>query len=124
MLDKIGFNAAKFAVSSYVPILGGYVSDGFDLVTAALVLVKNAVGVTGVVVLLAVVLFPLLQLAAYILMLRLAAAVTEPMGDSRTSSVLAALADNARLLVTALVGVGFMFFIVLMLVIGSFNPGV
>ena len=124
VLDKIGFNAAKFAVSSYVPILGGYVSDGFDLVTASLVLVKNAVGVTGVVVLLAVVLFPLLQLAAYILMLRLAAAVTEPMGDSRTSSVLAALADNSRLLVTALVGVGFMFFIVLMLVIGSFNPGV
>ena len=124
VLDKIGFNAAKFAVSSYVPILGGYVSDGFDLVTASLVLVKNAVGVTGVVVLLAVVLFPLLQLAAYILMLRLAAAVTEPMGASRTSSVLAALADNSRLLVTALVGVGFMFFIVLMLVIGSFNPGV
>ena len=124
VLDKIGFNAAKFAVSSYVPILGGYVSDGFDLVTASLVLVKNAVGVTGVVVLLAVVLFPLLQLAAYILMLRLAAAVMEPMGDSRTSSVLAALADNSRLLVTALVGVGFMFFIVLMLVIGSFNPGV
>ena len=73
---------------------------------------------------LAVVLFPLTRLAAYILALRLTAAVTEPMGDSRTSSVLAALADNSSLLVTALVGVGFMFFILLMLVIGSFNPGV
>ena len=101
-----------------------YVSDGFDLVTASLVLVKNAVGVTGVAVLLAVVLFPLVRLASYILALRLAAAVTEPMGDKRTSEVLAALADNSTLLVTALVGVGFMFFVVLMLVIGSFNPGV
>ena len=122
--DRLSFNAAKFAVSSYVPILGGYVSDGFDLVTASLVLVKNAVGVTGVAVLLAVVLFPLVRLASYILALRLAAAVTEPMGDKRTSEVLAALADNSTLLVTALVGVGFMFFVVLMLVIGSFNPGV
>ena len=122
--DRLSFNAAKFAVSSYVPILGGYVSDGFDLLAASLVLVKNAVGLIGVAVLLAVVLFPLTRLAAYILALRLTAAVTEPMGDSRTSSVLAALADNSGLLVTALVGVGFMFFILLMLVIGSFNPGV
>ena len=124
VLDRLSFNAAKFAVSSYVPILGGYVSDGFDLLTASLVLVKNAVGLTGVVVLLAVVLFPLLQIAVYILSLRLTAALTEPMGDARTSSVLASLADSASLLVTALVGVGFMFFVVLMLVIGSFNPGV
>ena len=122
--DRLGFNAAKFAVSSYVPILGGYVSDGFDLITASLVLVKNAVGVTGVAVLLAVVLFPLLQIAAYILVLRLAAAVTEPIGDKRVSELLSSLADNAGLLVTALVGVGFMFFVVLMLVMGSFNPGV
>ena len=120
----MSFNAAKFAVSSYVPILGGYLSDGFDLLTASLVLVKNAVGVTGVAVLAAVVLFPLLQLAAFILGLRLTAAITEPIGDTRTSSVLGALADNTGLPVTALVGVGFMFFVILMLVIGSFNPGV
>ena len=56
--------------------------------------------------------------------LRLTAAITEPIGDTRTSSVLGALADNTGLLVTALVGVGFMFFVILMLVIGSFNPGV
>lgn len=124
VLDRLSFNAAKFAVSSYVPILGGYLSDGFDLLTASLVLVKNAVGVTGVAVLAAVVLFPLLQLAAFILGLRLTAAITEPIGDTRTSSVLGALADNTGLLVTALVGVGFMFFVILMLVIGSFNPGV
>lgn len=124
VLDKLSFNAAKFAVSSYVPILGGYLSDGFDLLTASMVLVKNAVGVTGVVVLVAVVLFPLLQLASFILGLRLTAAVVEPIGDTRTASVLGSLADNAGLLVTALVGVGFMFFVIIMLCIGSFNPGV
>lgn len=124
VLDKLSFNAAKFAVSSYVPILGGYLSDGFDLLTASMVLVKNALGVTGVVVLAAVVLFPLVQLASFILSLRLTAAIVEPIGDTRTSSVLGALADNTSLLVTALVGVGFMFFVIIMLVIGSFNPGV
>ena len=76
------------------------------------------------VVLAASVLFPLLRLAVFILGLRLTAAVTEPIGDERTSAALASLADNAGLLVSALVGVGFMFFVLLMLIIGSFNPGV
>ena len=124
VIDRLSFNAAKFAVSSYVPILGGYLSDGFDLLTASLVLVKNAVGATGVVVLLAVVLYPLLQVAVFTLGLRLTAAVTEPLGDKRVSGMTASLADSMSLLVTALAGVGFMFFVLLMLIIGSFNPGV
>lgn len=124
VIDRLSFNAAKFAMSSYVPILGGYLSDGFDLLSASMVLVKNAVGLTGVAVLIAVILFPLLQLIVFLLGLRLTAAITEPVGDSRTSAVLGSLADNMSLLITALVGVGFMFFILLMLVIGSCNLGV
>lgn len=124
VVDRLSFNAAKFAMSSYVPILGGYLSDGFDLLSASLVLVKNAVGLTGVAVVLCVVLFPLIQLVVFMLGLRLTAAITEPIGDERTSSVMGSLADNMSLLVTALTGVGFMFFILLMLIIGSCNMGV
>lgn len=124
VIDRLSFNAAKFAMSSYVPILGGYLSDGFDLLSASMVLVKNAVGLTGVAVLLAVVLFPLLQLVVFMLGLRLTAAIAEPVGDARTSSVLGSLADNMALLITALTGVGFMFFVLLMLIIGSCNLGV
>lgn len=124
VVDRLSFNAAKFAMSSYVPILGGYLSDGFDLLSASMVLVKNAVGLTGVAVVLCVVLFPLIQLVVFMLGLRLTAAITEPIGDERTSSVMGSLADNMSLLVTALTGVGFMFFILLMLIIGSCNMGV
>ena len=124
VIDRLGFNAAKFAVSSYVPVLGGYLSDGFDLLSASVVLVKNAVGLTGVIVLMAIILFPLLQLVIFMLGLRLTAAVVEPVGDTGTSSVLGALADNMSLLITALTGVGFMFFLLLMLIIGSCNLGV
>lgn len=124
VVDRLSFNAAKFAMSSYVPILGGYLSDGFDLLSASMVLVKNAVGLTGVAVVLCVVLFPLIQLAVFMLGLRLTAAITEPIGDERTPSVMGSLADNMSLLVTALTGVGFMFFILLMLIIGSCNMGV
>lgn len=122
--DKFGFNAAKFAVSSYVPILGGYLSDGFDLLTASLVLVKNAFGFIGGIVLLSVVSFPLIKLVTFILSLRLTAAIVEPIGDDRVAGMLHSLAGNTSLLATALIGAAFMFFVVIMLIIGSCNMGV
>lgn len=124
VVDKFGFNAAKFAVSSYVPILGGYLSDGFDLLTASIVLVKNAFGFTGALVLLGVVIFPLVKLVVFSLALRLTAAIVEPIGDDRVAGLLNSVADNMGLLVTALAGVAFMFFILIMLTIGSCNMGI
>ena len=121
VIDKVGYNAAKFALSSYVPILGGYLSDGFDLISASIVLVKNAFGYTAVIVLVGVVLFPILKIVIFTLSLRLASAIVEPIGDDRVSSVLTSVADNTSLLLSAIAGVGFMFFVLIMLIIGSFN---
>ena len=123
-VDKFGFNVAKFAVSSYVPILGGYLSDGLDLLSASVVLVKNALGYTGAIVLCAIVLFPLVKVVVFSLTIKLTAAICEPLGDTRTSNLLFSVSKNMNLLVTALAGVAFMFFLLLMLLISSGNMGV
>ena len=123
VVDKFGFNIAKFAVSSYVPILGGYLSDGFDLMTASLVLVKNAVGYTGAVLLCATVAFPLVKVVVFSLTTRLASAIAEPIGDQRVSTLLGDVAKNLNLLITALAGVAFLFFLLLMLLVSSCNMG-
>ena len=118
VMDRVGYNAAKFALSSYVPILGGYLSDGFDLISASLLIVKNAFGYTAVIVLGAVVVFPLLRIVAFIFSVRLCSAIAEPMGDERVSNMLSSVADNCGLLISALAGVSFMFFILIMLIVG------
>lgn len=123
VVDKFGFNIAKFAVSSYVPILGGYLSDGFDLITASLVLVKNAVGYTGAALLCATVAFPLVKVVVFSLTARLASAIAEPIGDQRVSSLLGDVAKNLNLLITAIAGVAFLFFLMLMMLISSCNMG-
>ena len=123
VVDKFGFNVAKFALSSYVPVLGGYLSDGFDLLSTSLVLVKNAVGYTGAVILVCIVLFPLVKVVIFTLALRLTSAIVEPIGDTRISGLLHTVAGNMNLLITALAGVAFLFYILLMLFIGSCNMG-
>lgn len=123
-VDKFGFNIAKFAVSSYVPVLGGYLSDGLDLLTASVVLVKNAFGYVGAIVLCATVLFPLVKIVIFSLTLKLASAVCEPLGDTRTSNLLYSVSKNMSLLITALAGVAFLFFLLVMLLISSCNMGI
>ena len=121
VIDRVGYSAAKFALSSYVPILGGYLADGFDLVSASMLIVKNAFGYTAVIVLGATVLFPLLRIVAFIFAIRLCSAITEPLGDDRVSNMLSSVADNCGLLVSALAGVSFMFYILIMLIVGVVN---
>ena len=123
VVDKFGFNVAKFALSSYVPVLGGYLSDGFDLLSTSLVLVKNAIGYTGAVILICIVLFQLVKVVIFTLTLRLTSAIVEPIGDTRMSGLLHTVAGNMNLLITALAGVAFLFYILLMLFIGSCNMG-
>lgn len=123
VIDRFGFNIAKFAVSSYVPILGGYLSDGFDLMSASLVLVKNAVGYTGAVLLCATVAFPLVKVVMFSLAAKLTGAIAEPIGDDRVSKLLYGVSKNLNLLITALAGVAFLFFLTLMLLISSCNMG-
>lgn len=122
--DGLAVNAAKFAVGSFVPIIGSYLSDGFDVAMAGCILIKNAVGVTGMIVLLSIVLAPAVKLLIFTLALKLAAAVSEPVGGGKISDLLNSLSKCTKLLLTAVLGVAFMLFAVIMLVITCCNLGV
>ncbi|MCL2756042.1 MAG: stage III sporulation protein AE [Firmicutes bacterium] len=119
--DGISIRAARFTISSYVPILGGYISQGFDLVLASSVLVKNAIGLAGLYLLMAVVLAPLLQIVVFSLGLKLAAAVTQPIADDRISNFLTSINKSFGMLATVLIGAAFMYFVTIGLVMITGN---
>ena len=119
--DGVSIRAAKLTISSYVPFLGGYISQGFDLVIASSVLVKNAVGVAGLYLLLGVVLLPVIQIVVFMLGLKLAAALTQPIADPRISNFLTSINKAFGMLVAVLIGVAFMYFITLGLIIMTAN---
>lgn len=108
--DGVMINAMKFGVKGYVPIIGSYVSDGFDVVMLGCVLVKNAVGVTGLLILLSVVIAPLAKLIAFDLILRFSAGIVEPLGVSGISNVLTKVSKCAGLLIAVIAGATFSFF--------------
>jgi len=119
--DGVSVRAAKFTMSSYVPFLGGYLSQGFDLIMASSILIKNAVGVAGLYLLLGVVLGPVFKIAILILGLKLAAAITQPLADERISNFLTSISKAFSMLIAVLIGAAFMYFVTIGLVIITGN---
>ena len=117
--DGISLRAAKYAISNSVPIVGGFLSGGFDLVLAGSALIKNSVGMIGIFVLVAGVLPSLVAVAGFSLGLRLTAAVCEPVGDERIAAFLTQLSESTGYLVACLLCIAFLYFLTVLLLICS-----
>ncbi len=119
--DSISIRATKMTMSGYVPIVGNYMSQGFDLIMASAVLIKNAVGLSGILLLLGLVLAPVIKIVVFSLALKLAAAITQPIGDNRISDFLTTMNKSFGMLVACLLGVVFMYLVILALLIMTGN---
>ncbi len=119
--DSVSIRATKMTMSGYVPIVGGYMSQGFDLIMASAVLIKNAIGLSGILLLLGIVLAPIIKIIVFSLALKLTAAITQPIGDARISDFLTTINKSFGMLVACLLGVVFMYLVILALLIMTGN---
>lgn len=119
--DSVSIRATKMTVSSAVPIIGGYISQGFDLLMASSVLIKNAIGFSGILLLLGLVLAPILKIIVFSLAIKLASACTQPIADSRISNFLTSINKSFSMLISCLIGATFMYFVTLGLFILTGN---
>lgn len=120
-IDGLSIKTAKFAIKSYIPIVGSYISDGFYIVLASSSLIKNAVGACGLLLLAGTILAPILQLIVFMLALKLMAGIIEPLGDGKIASFVNTLSKNMTMLISMIVAVSFMYVILTGLVMCSAN---
>lgn len=122
--DGVSIRTAKFALDKMVPIVGGMVSGTVDTVLGCAVLVKNAVGVTAILIAFGIVLVPLLRIVVGMLSFRLAAAVCEPIADPRIPKMLASIGDILTYLFAAAASLSIMFMITVGLIMGAGNAAI
>lgn len=119
--DNISVRTAKFALSKYVPVIGGYLSEGFNVILAGTVLIKNAVGMTAVIIMFVSVIPVLFKVIAVSLALKLAGALSEPFEGGKICSLLSSVSSAVNLLVAVIAGIVFLYFIFLILLIAGGN---
>ncbi|MCX4286902.1 MAG: hypothetical protein OSJ68_06395, partial [Clostridia bacterium] len=106
---------------SYIPILGGYLSDGFDIVIASTSLIKNAFGVVSLLTLVFTVAQPLMSVLCINLGLQAIAAFCEPIIDDRYIKILNGISKTLTFLAVLILAVAFMFCILTLVAICCAN---
>lgn len=86
LADGVTVRTLKYALNSSVPLVGGILSGGADVVVAAASLVRGALGLTTLVIVFGVVLMPVIKIAALTLALRVVNAVAQPFSSDRVYS--------------------------------------
>ncbi len=119
--DGVSIRTAKYAIRSYVPILGGYLSEGFDVIMASSVLIKNAIGASGLLLMFSSIISPIVKIVVFILVLKLAAAILEPLTDARISDFIYSVSKSLSMLIVMILGVAFMYLITVGLIMCTAN---
>ena len=108
LFDGIIFKATKYVVSNSVPIVGNFLSSGFDMLTSAGLLIKSSVGICGLLLLLFEILSPVILLSAFSLILKFVGAIVQPIGEKTLFSLLSDLSKDIEYFIAGLLTVAFM----------------
>ncbi len=119
--DGVTLRTAKYAIDNFVPIVGGMFADTVDTLVGCSLLVKNALGATGVILLVGYLALPLLRVLSTVLAFRLVAAVMEPIADSRVVRCIGDASGALVMLATTQLCIAAMFFLLIaqLLVVGN-----
>lgn len=120
-IDGVGLKVAKAAVGNFVPIVGGHIADALDTLLGASLLLKNGVGIFGLLAIILVIALPALRVLLIALCYRVAAAVLEPFGEGAFTKMLNDFAGALMVLFALVAATGLLFFMFLFIVVGTGN---
>lgn len=117
--DGISMRALKYTVNSSVPVVGGILRDGLDLILASGILVKNALGGLAIIIIFGTVLSPIIEIVSISLSLKLVNAVLEPLNDVRVVSFINSVCSAINFAIASVIIVSLMYIVIIILAICS-----
>ena len=101
--DAAALRATKLTISGVVPVVGGILSDASETVLVGAGLMKNSVGIYGLLTVIALWIEPFLQIGVQYLLLKLTGGVCSAFGPKETSGLVQAF-TGAMGFVLAMIG--------------------
>ncbi len=117
--DGLTLRAAKYATSTFIPILGGMFADTVELVMGASLILKNAVGVFGVIVIMSICAIPLIKLMSLVIIMKATGSLVQPMGDEKMAKCLDGMGNTLLLIFSCVLTTALMFFVAITMIVGA-----
>jgi len=78
--DGVAIRTAKFVTGNFIPVVGRMFTDATDTVISASIVLKNSIGIAGVILLLLITLFPVIKILVIAFIYKFSAAILQPLG--------------------------------------------
>ena len=122
-VDGITAKTTKAAVSSLIPVVGKILGDTVDSVLGCGVILKNAVGVVGVIVIIGICVIPIIKLGTLSIIYNLASGIIEPIADEKIVKLLEEMGGIFKLLFGIVCALSVLLIIGITLVVKISNSG-
>ncbi|MGF7185825.1 stage III sporulation protein AE [Desulfitispora alkaliphila] len=119
--DGVTIRTAKYVTGAFVPIVGKMLSDVLEAIIGTSLLLKNAVGIVGVLIIFGLTLIPVIKIIAVVIIYKIAAALIQPIDNSGVGDCLQAMAGSLLMAFAAVTAVGVMFFMAVTIIISAGN---
>ena len=96
--DAAAVKAAKLTISGIVPVVGGILSDASETVLVSAGVVKNSVGIYGMLAVMAVWIGPFIKIGAQYMLLKVTCAISETFSSERSCKLIGDFATALGLL--------------------------
>lgn len=122
-VDGITAKTTKAVVSTAIPVVGKILGDAVDTVLGCGIILKNAIGLVGVIIILGICIVPIIKLALLTVSYKLIAGITEPIADEKITGLLEQIGDIFKMFLAILSSISFMIIIGTTLVLKISNSG-
>lgn len=119
--DGVTLRTAKFVTGNFIPVIGRMFTDATDTVINASVLLKNTVGLAGVLILLLITIFPAIKILMIAFIYKIAASLLQPLGGGSVIACLDIISKSMMYIFAALAIVSLMFFLSITVLITAGN---
>lgn len=116
--DGMLAKTAKYSVDNFVPIVGGFAADSLDLILSCAAIIKNGIGIFGLMIIITLLVIPMIKILAVALVFKISAVVIEPIGNKTISDCVNEVGNTVITLAIILFLVAMMFIIFLSIIIG------
>ena len=122
-VDGITAKTTKAVVSSAIPVVGKILGDAVDTVLGCGMILKNAVGIIGIIIVIGICIIPILKLGIFTIAYKFMSAICEPIADKNITSLLDQIGDVYKIFLAILCSVSVMLIVGTALVVKISNTG-
>ena len=119
--DGVALKTTKFITGNFIPVIGRTFTDAADTFLAAALLLKNAIGIVGLIIIITIAIFPAMKIMVISIIYKLAAALLQPLGNSPVITSLNLVSKYIMYMLACLIIVTFMFFLSIVIIIVASN---